>query len=149
MPEKKKPKKPRKVRCDTTPYTKEQVEGFIEDSMGSVTQAAANVGVPYSTFYNWMEKYQIKAYPDKVKKRVAMMALDRAKQLALSSARKLESMGEKPSEKLLLEILKKWGKHIEFEEPEEKHTHEHHHTIDPWDVILSHVDKQRQEKESP
>jgi len=120
MAEKKKPKKPRKKQSNSTPYTKEQVEQFIEDAMGSITQAAGNLGVPYSTFYSWMEKYGCKAYPDKIKRRVALMALDRAKFLALTPAEVLKKKGEKQSITLLQDILNKWGKYIEFEEPAKK-----------------------------
>ena len=113
-------KKPRTPKKKRQPYKKEEVEQFIEDAMGSITQAAANVGVPYSTFYSWMEHYEIKAYPDKIKRRVALMALDRAKFLALTPAEVLKKKGEKQSITLLQDILNKWGKYIEFEEPAKK-----------------------------
>lgn len=110
-------KKGKKLPGARQRHTKEEVEQFLEDSMGSIAQAASLAGVPYTTFYNWMEKYDVKAYPDKIKRRIAMMALERAKYLALTPAKVLKANGEKQSVTLLQDILGKWGKHIEYTEP--------------------------------
>lgn len=106
-----------------TPFSKEQIAEFIEDAMGSITQAASNAGVKFSTFYNWVKKYDLKEYPDSIKKRVALMALDRAKYLAFTPSSILKKHGEKASVTLLQDILNKWGKYIEFEEPTQKIEH--------------------------
>ena len=43
------------------PCTKAQIEKHLEESMGSITQAAKNMGVPYSTLYSWIERLKIRA----------------------------------------------------------------------------------------
>ena len=130
MAKKKDPKavKPKKAKSPPkkqglTPYSKKQVEGMIEDSMGSITQAAANLGVSFSTFYNWVKKYELQEYPDRIKKRVALIALDRAKYLAFTPNSILKKNGEKTSVTLLMDILNKWGKYIDYEEPTQKIEH--------------------------
>lgn len=135
----KKVRKKRKIKAGK--FTKKEVEDLIESTMGSITAAAGKVGMPYTSFYSLMEKHGIRAYPDKIKRRVALMALDRAKYLALTPQNKLFETGDKADPSLVKEILKKWGKFIEFEEPEQ--VVNHHHKLDPWDVILNTVDPER------
>lgn len=128
-------------RVKEIPFSKKEVEEFIDMTMGSITQAAKNVGVPYMTFYNWMLKFDLKAYPDKVKKRVAVMAFDRMKYLALTPQNALNATGDKADTSLVKDILKKWGHLIGFEEPVQKH--EVKLSIDPWGDLLDVIDPQR------
>ena len=86
------------------PCTKAQIEKHLEESMGSITQAAKNMGVPYSTLYSWIERLKIRAYPDKIKRKVATLAFERAKYLALSTQNKLSGTGDKADVSLLKEI---------------------------------------------
>lgn len=133
--EKKEPKK------KEVPYSKKEVEAFIDSTMGSITQAASNLNVPYMTFYNWMIKYDILAYPTQVKRRVALMAFDRMKYLALTPQNTLNATGDKADTSLIKDILKKWGHLIGYEEPTQKH--EIALSIDPWGDLLNAIDPQR------
>ena len=101
------------------PYKKKEVMEFLEQSMGSITSAANIVGVPFSTFYNWMEKYDLKEYTEVVKRKLAFTVLDRMKYLALTPQSKLDKTNDKASEKILVDMMKKWGHLIGYEEPKE------------------------------
>jgi len=117
MAKKKTTKTTKKKNGPAIPFTKDEVAKMIELSMGNMAKAARDCEVPYTTFVSWVNVYGLKRYPDEVKRDTAARALERMKYLAFSTGADLEKSGDKGSVQCLLEIVKRWGKYIEFEEP--------------------------------
>ena len=120
--------------------SKKQVLDYLEETSGNIGRAADLSGLSYTYFYKHVFYYKLEKRPNTIKVKIANAALERAKYLALTPAKKLKEQGEIPSIALLKDILDKLGHHIGYEE---KPKEVHHSGDGVWTQILKEVDTQR------
>lgn len=120
------------------PCSKEDIQKALDATDGNISKAAKLLRysdgreVPERTLNGWVHRCGLKHYSDVVKARIA-------KQCFSVLANKAINQGDIQA---LKDILSKWGRFIEYEEPPAKA--EITHIGNPWQKILDEVDPQRE-----